>query len=196
MRPRWKRQIVRGGAGYHDPRDVPAFMDDLNAIALAIGFSIALAITAYLATRRKLGPGGSRELERLKRSAGIDDGAPAASPFLRDWLPWLIAGGVGAGAFIVVVAITGVSKGFSVSDIPDLQAGFVEGCSRRCAAEGADASTCESSCRCAFDRLRQRHPSDEKFVAWFGDADRNQVGEEAATAHAACLHGLEAPEVR
>jgi hypothetical protein len=166
-------------------------MDDPHVIARATGLAIPLTIVAYFIARRILGPGGSRELERLKRAAGVSDGVPAAGLFLRDWLPWVIAPGLGAGAFIVVVVANRVPNGLSVSDIPKLEAGFVNGCSRRCVTDGADASVCESSCRCAFDQLRRRHSDDERFVAWFGGADRNEVGEEAIAARAACLQSLQ-----
>lgn len=161
-------------------------MNDPYGVARAIGVSVPLAILTFVAARKAFSGRSSRELERLKRAAGIDDGESAPRPLLLDLLPWALSVAVALTAFVSMIAIATGSKKFSTSDVPELQKGFIDGCSRSCVQGGAAAEACHSLCRCSWEELRKTHPRDDAFVEWFA-ADADLVRTEAAAATRLCL---------
>ena len=162
-------------------------MSDPFPIARALGFAVPFAAFVFVIARRALGPGGARELNRLERIAEMDHERDAALAVLRDWLPLLSAAGAGILAFGVVFALSRVPARDFAAELPQLRASFVNGCAKRCIAEGAAQELCEGACTCAFARMLRQHPSDAAFVEWFEGKDRARVEREALAERSACL---------
>src|SRR5262245_57359079 len=136
---------------------------DIHSIGSAIGLSVGGAAAAFAVARRYFGPGGSAELERLKRIAGVEDPTGRGSRW-RDWAPYLISGAVGAfGLLFGLTVVPGANRKleFSVSDLPTLTRETVSGCEKKCTSEGNPENWCNELCGCFMGELKARYPRQE-----------------------------------
>jgi hypothetical protein len=169
---------------------------DLHSIGFVVGCSVGAAAGAFAIARKLFGPGGSAELERLKRIAGVEEGTPRGSRW-RDWTPYFMAAAAGALGLLVGLTVVGANRNpaFSVSDLPTLRRETVSGCQKKCVSEGSAEDWCTNLCACFMRELTARYPREEELANWFGAAARRtpERVEEILAIRAGCVDRLARP---
>jgi hypothetical protein len=172
-------------------------MTDSYDIGYSMGLSAALAMTAFVLTKRALKK--RRSQERAAASSRGEKLPPRNASYRR--LPWIVSIFVGGGTCAAQVPIESEpvhelstsqpaaagteKKKLVASDMAQFRTGFFRGCQRKCVAGGVSPTTCEKTCECSFSELRKIYPQDEALAAWLSSSDgaeRERVLTSATTA--------------